>query len=134
MDGMEKIVSKERREVKALDKLLELNSILLAIFGIGIFGSMRSLTKAVLKRQDEKKKEKESMNKALVAIMHSLIYSACATHLTVGFISLDDMDDLSYLFRAYKGLGGNGTGETIYLKVANLPNKKEKNETIKQSI
>lgn len=53
-----KLLVKDRREVKALDELLELNSILLAIFGISIFGSMRSLTKSVLKRQDEKKKRK----------------------------------------------------------------------------
>lgn len=116
-----------------IDKLLEINSLMLALFGIGIFSAIKSLSKEILKKQDAKNREKELTNlelklfkKAIVAMMHSQIYGICGTHLSEGYVSVDDLDDLSYLFKAYKSLGGNGTGETLYNKVANLPNKKEK--------
>lgn len=33
-----------------------------------------------------------------------------------GWISIDDLENLEYLWRGYRELGGNGTGETLYKK------------------
>lgn len=114
-----------------MDKLLEINSIMLAIFGIGIFGAIKSLAKVIKVQQEKKQKEKELMNESInllknanLAILHNKIYTQCGEYLEVGFIAVDDLDDLNYLFNAYKSLGGNGTGETLYNKVSALPNKK----------
>lgn len=60
---------------------------------------------------------------ALVAMLHHEIYDLCNAHLSMGYISTDDFDDLGYLYRSYKALGGNGTGERLYEKVAALPIK-----------
>ncbi len=114
-----------------MNKLLEVNSVILAIFGISIFGAIRSLSKAILKQQEKKQQEKEILNdsismlkKANLAILHNKIYTQCGEFLEAGHICVDDFDDLNYLFNAYKSLGGNGTGETLYNKVAALPNRK----------
>ena len=116
-----------------IDKLMEINSIILAFFGIGIFGALKSLTKVVINQQSKKQLEKELLNESIsllknanLAILHNKIYTQCGEFLETGFIAVDDLDDLNYLFNAYKSLGGNGTGEALYKKVAELPNKKGK--------
>jgi hypothetical protein len=63
------------------------------------------------------------VDEALVSIEHHEIYQLCNRHLARGFISTDDLDDLGYLYRSYRALGGNGTGEKLYEKVAALPIK-----------
>lgn len=119
--------------MKILNDLLELNSIIVAISGISIIGAIKALTKIVISQQKKKLQEKELTNQTLellksanIAMLHSKIYALCGEYLAVGYVSVDDFDDLSYIFRAYKALGGNGTGETLYNKVAALPNVKEK--------
>ncbi|MGX6991756.1 hypothetical protein [Pseudolactococcus reticulitermitis] len=115
-----------------MDKLAEVNSVMLAVFGISFFGSIRSLTKALLRQQDKRQQEKELLKSSFLmlkdsqlAILHNKIYTNCGEFLEAGYISIDDLDDLNYLFNAYKSLGGNGTGETLYNKVVALPNKNE---------
>lgn len=131
-----------------LDSLIKANTVVLALFGISIFGSMVKFSKWIRthakakesarkaeaeERVKVRKEEKDLVNrrlegleKANVAILHNKIYRQCEQHLLEGFITIDDLDDLSYLFNAYKSLGGNGTGETLYNKVKNLPNKEMK--------
>lgn len=114
-----------------LDKVQELNSVLLLFFGGGISFFLKEFLKQLKERNELLLAEKELVNTRLktlelsnVAILHNKIYRQCADHLDAGFISIDDLDDLGYLFKAYKSLGGNGTGETLYNKVSALPNKK----------
>lgn len=131
-----------------LDSLIKANTVVLALFGISIFGAMVKFLKwirmhakakesarkeeveqEVKLRQEEKdlvNRRLEGLEKANVAILHNKIYRQCDHHLTDGYITIDDLDDLSYLFNAYKSLGGNGTGEVLYNKVKSLPNKKQK--------
>ncbi len=116
-----------------LDKLIEVNSIILSLFGIGIVGFLIKLYKLVqdskhkkLAKQQMTDSRLDNLEKAQMATLHNKIYKQCQEHIERGWISLDDFDDLTYLFDAYKALGGNGTGEKIFNKVANLPNKEEK--------
>ena len=116
-----------------MDKWAEINSVMLAIFGISIFGAIKLLSKAMIKQQEKKQKEKEILNdfmlllkNANLAILHNKIYTQCGEFLDAGYICVVDLDDLNYLFNAYKSLGGNGTGETLYNKVVALPNKNER--------
>jgi hypothetical protein len=75
-------------------------------------------------KQDQIDLRLKSLEYSNVAILHNKIYRQCGDHLADGFISIDDLDDLGYLFKAYKALGGNGTGETLYNKVKDLPTRK----------
>lgn len=119
-----------------MEWFLEVNSLILTIFGVGFFGLLTQFFKWIRKhakikeiaRQEEKdlvNRRLVGLEKANVAILHNKIYRQCDEHLSDGFITIDDLDDLSYLFNAYKALGGNGTGEVLYNKVKELPNRKE---------
>lgn len=123
-----------------LSMLQQFDSFLIMFFGGGfsfltglIWKQLKNRNVIRQKEQELRKEEKELVDSRLkalefsnVAILHNKIYRQCAEHLEEGFISIDDLDDLGYLFKAYKSLGGNGTGETLYNKVSNLPNKKLK--------
>ncbi|HCS93138.1 MAG TPA: hypothetical protein DIW15_00315 [Bavariicoccus seileri] len=116
-----------------LNKLLEVNSVILSIFGMGVFTilwkGLSVITKAMKDKAEAKKKIADNtesrfknIEDGMVAMLHSRIYKMCSEYLNDGWISFDDLDDLDYLFKSYKALGGNGTGETIYNKVKDLPN------------
>lgn len=118
-----------------LDKLIEVNSILVALTGGGILVLLTRLVRVIKNKNEQrsqaiKAKDEQintrlnSLEKANLAMLHNKVYTQCQTHLDNEFISLEDLDDLDYLFSAYKHLGGNGTGETIYNKVKELPNKR----------
>lgn len=104
---------------------------LLLVFGGGVSYFLKLFTNQLQEKNTIRKQEKELVDKRLksveyanLAILHNKIYRQCAEHLDANFITIDDLDDLEYLFNAYKNLGGNGTGETIFNKVKALPNKK----------
>ncbi|WP_260185682.1 hypothetical protein [Lacticaseibacillus paracasei] len=66
------------------------------------------------------RKHGKAIDSGLVGLLHHEVYMLCNHHIEVGYISTDDLDDLNYLFRSYKALGGNGTGEALYNKVLQL--------------
>lgn len=116
------------------EKLLEVNSLLLT-FG---FGTIGSILIAIFKKVSKSRKETEAHAKkardeteirlknlefANVALLHDKIYQQCTVFLNEGWISVDDLENLDYLWRGYHNLGGNGTGEILYNKVKALPNK-----------
>lgn len=116
-----------------LERMQEINNFFVLIFGSGISIVLQLILKQINQRKNERKEEKGSVTSRLeklefanLAILHNKIYRQCAEYLTIEYISVDDLDDLDYLFRAYKGLGGNGAGETLYNKVRALPNHERK--------
>lgn len=58
---------------------------------------------------------------ASLATLHSQLYDKGGRYIIRGAITLSELDDLEYTWQAYKGLGGNGTGEKIYQKCRELP-------------
>lgn len=133
-----------------IDEFMHWNSLIVGVFGVGIFGIVARMTNRIadaykakkkaeveaarIKAEAEEKKSEQmetrfqNIESGMVAMLHSRIYKTCSEYLEIGWISVDDLDDLDYLFCSYKGLGGNGTGEVIYNKVKALPNKKEVNK------
>ena len=55
-------------------------------------------------------------------------HQACSFFIAQGYCSPEDRNNLEYLFRPYKELGGNGTGESLYHKCMDLPLTKEEKE------
>lgn len=116
-----------------MDFLRQADGWLVLIFGGGFSFFGKLFLDQMKKKNTIRREQKEIVNNRLkavefanLAILHNKIYRQCAEHLGVGYVSIDDLDDLEYLFRAYKSLGGNGTGEQLYKKVCDLPNKKKK--------
>ncbi|MBX9124806.1 hypothetical protein HCG84_20985 [Enterococcus sp. K18_3] len=82
---------------------------------IGLGGFLKifhSIYKAVKGNKDQTENRFKRLEYANVAILHDKIYKQCSEFLEQGWISIDDLE-----------LGGNGTGETLYKKVLDLPNK-----------
>lgn len=100
------------------------------LFG-GIVSTLTAFTKhlssSLKKERDERKKkaEEESKEQALLkegvlALLHDRIYQACQYHIQNGHITVQDLNNLEYLYKGYSGLGGNGTGEELYKRCKSL--------------
>ena len=76
----------------------------------------------------KKKTEYDVLREGILALLHDRLYQACSFFIARGWASIDDRDNLEYLYRPYKALGGNGTGETLYHTVEKLPYQKEEEE------
>lgn len=74
------------------------------------------------------KQEQELIKQGVIALLHDRLYQACQFFLQRGYCNLDDRDNLEYMFRPYKALGGNGTGEELYNRCLALPYGPEKEE------
>ena len=53
----------------------------------------------------------DAINAGVLALLHDRLYQACTFYLKRKYCTLEDRDNLEYMFRPYKALGGNGTGE-----------------------
>lgn len=82
----------------------------------------------ISKRQKEENKKNIALHDGVLALLHDRLYQACQFFLKRGYCNLDDRDNLEYMFRPYKALGGNGTGEELYNRCLALPYGPEKEE------
>lgn len=57
----------------------------------------------------------------VIAILHNKIYTLGKQYIEREYVTIEDMKDFEYLYKAYHALGGNGTGTEIYERVKNLP-------------
>lgn len=69
---------------------------------------------------------KNVMHKAVLALLHDKLYYLCEKHIAAGYITIDELDNLSYLYQPYKEMGGNGTCEHLYSECKALPKRKER--------
>lgn len=74
------------------------------------------------------KQEQDLVKQGMLAILHDRLYQACQYYLRKGYCSIDDRDNMEYMFRPYKALGGNGTGEELYNRCLALPYEPEREE------
>lgn len=122
-----------------------LNDFLTAFFGLGL-GSIfilglknvfHVIYKIVNKKYTKDKEELENMKKqlstfevAMKALAHDKIYKLTDDYIERGWVTLDELDNLEYLYTAYRGLGGNGTGEKRYNRVQRLPIRNQPSEFV----
>ncbi|EPH98717.1 hypothetical protein D920_01481 [Enterococcus faecalis 13-SD-W-01] len=61
--------------------------------------------------------------KANIASLHDRIYSNYETILSrhPPGVTMKELNNLEYLWKAYSGLGGNGTGKHMYERICVLP-------------
>lgn len=69
----------------------------------------------------QKTHKKTDAEKMMLALGHDKIYYLCKKHLREGEITHDEYENLMYLYKPYKALGGNGTAEKMMKEVENLP-------------
>lgn len=68
-----------------------------------------------------KGKKKSVDRKALLALLHDKLYTACREVIKKGEIAADEYENLHYLYEPYLGMGGNGTCERLMNEVDKLP-------------
>lgn len=51
---------------------------------------------------------------AVLALLHDRIYTECYHFLSLGHITPDGLRRLTYLYKTYHTMGGNGTGTELY--------------------
>lgn len=106
-----------------IEELMEINSFLMALGLGGVVSVAVKIYKMIRKSREETERRFKNLECANLAMLHDKIYGLCSGFIEQGWVSIDDLENLDYLWRGYSGLGGNGTGETLYKKVKELPNK-----------
>ena len=62
-----------------------------------------------------------ALRNGIKALLHDLIIQKCEYHIRNNRINADDLEELEYLNKPYKALGGNGTVEVMLRTVHKLP-------------
>ncbi|MFS1138836.1 hypothetical protein [Enterococcus faecalis] len=58
---------------------------------------------------------------ASLASLHDRIYAAYEIILKRGSVTMKELNNMSHLWKAYSGLGGNGTGKKMYERICAMP-------------
>jgi len=122
-----------------------LNDFMVAFFGLSIgsifllgvkrlfhlmFNIINQKQKKEKEEMDNMKNKLSSLEIAMKAISHDKIYKLTDEYIDRGWVTLDELDNLEYLYTAYRTLGGNGTGEKRYNRVQALPVKTSQSDFI----
>lgn len=55
-----------------------------------------------------------TLRKGVLALLRYRLFAECERIINRGYITSDELTDLDSLHEAYKGLKGNGTGDTLH--------------------
>lgn len=112
---------------QAIDLLNNINGGLMIIFGFGInqgYQKFKKWKKKDVQTIDDKVNRIETTVESLLAsnlaLSHDKLYEKCTSYISRGYITVGELDNLEYIFTSYKKLGGNGTGEHLYLEAKKL--------------
>lgn len=73
------------------------------------------------KRENEAREEQKLLREAVLAMLHDRLYSLARFYIDQKWITIQDLDNLEYLYKAYHLLGGNGTGTELFVRCKALP-------------
>lgn len=79
-----------------------------------IFNSLKKEREERKKKAEEESREQALIKEGVLALLHDRVYQACQYHIQNNYISIQDLNNLEYLYKGYSGLGGNGTGKELY--------------------
>ena len=54
------------------------------------------------------------LKEGMLAILHDRLYQLCTSYIDRGCITVDELENLEYLYKSYHNLGGNGTGTSLF--------------------
>lgn len=93
-----------------------------------IIAAITWMVRAIHKKKDEY----DILREGILALLHDRLYQSCSFFIERGFCTIEDRNNLEYLYTPYKALGGNGTGESLYQKCLELPLKADRNKKEKE--
>ena len=60
------------------------------------------------------------LKEGMVAILHDRLYQLCTIYIERSSITIDELENLEYLYKSYHNLGGNGTGTALFNRCKSL--------------
>lgn len=60
------------------------------------------------------------LKEGMIAILHDRLYQLCTKFIEKGEITVDELENLEYLYKSYSNLGGNGTGTALFNRCKDL--------------
>ena len=97
------------------------SSCLIALVAAVLGSSIWSVLLEVYKLRQNKKSSDRQM---LLGLGHDRLYYILDQKLRDGYITVDELENIEYLYRPYREMGGNGTCERMYEQVNLLPHQK----------
>lgn len=76
---------------------------------------------AMWKRLTHRKTEYDLLKAGMLALLHDRLYELCSFYIARGYCDVGDRHNLECMYKPYKALGGNGTGENLYIRCMDLP-------------
>ncbi|MEG2018545.1 MAG: hypothetical protein RR128_08820 [Clostridium sp.] len=96
----------------------------------GLTLAMKHLYKKVSTEKAAESLEQKMIKEGVLAILHDRLFQACQFYIQRNYITVNDLDNLEYLYTSYHNLGGNGTGTELYSRCKMLPLKTQEEVTI----
>lgn len=88
--------------------------IIVALLGSSLWAGVIDLIK-------DKHKKLTNDQRMILGLGHCLLYDRLEYYIEKGYITVEQMEDLDYLYTPYRLMGGNGTCERLYEEVCKLP-------------
>jgi len=92
--------------------------------GIGLLLKLIwSRQKEQARRQAEQSVIQRALEEGLKGLLHDRIYEMNEKCLLKEHITISELDNLEYIYKPYRALKGNNTGEHMYNAMRSMPNK-----------
>jgi hypothetical protein len=72
-------------------------------------------------RQRRTEIKQRAIEDGLRSLLRDRIVQKCVQYTKLGHVPVEELENVTSMFEAYKGLEGNGAAEAIYHKFLNLP-------------
>lgn len=83
-----------------------------------------SIAMAIIKSTSKKVKKVYSdmghSKGGTLSLLHDRLYQGYNYYLRIGAITSDDLENMDYMYKEYRSLGGNGTCKVLHDKVSDL--------------
>lgn len=132
-----------------MDILNQINDFFRQYFGAGLIGGIIFAGRQFWKLYQEIKKRNDQLDELLkgqveldsrleiieeqgnlrqeasLASLHDRIYSGYEVILRRGYVTMKELNNMEHLWKAYSGLGGNGTGQKMYDRITQMEIRKD---------
>lgn len=81
---------------------------------------LKATVDSLIQFKDETENKINILKQGHVALLHNSLFKTASDYLIRGYITVSELDNLTYLYDAYHELGGNGTGDLLMRKIAQL--------------
>lgn len=72
-------------------------------------------------RQKKTETKQQALEQGVRSLLRDRIIQSCVKYTNQGHVPLEELDNVTDMFNAYKGLDGNGAAEAIYKRFLTLP-------------